>query len=192
MSAAEEIFDTLADIDLEAPEPDEPMPVPQGIEQASWYVRRLARLRDRMAENVSVANSERQRVDIWLAGVNGRLDDQAKALEDALAAWHRALLADDPKRRTIRLPFGKIVARKRPSRIEVDDDAFVPWAVANWPELVRVRHTPDKPYIREHVEFITDGSAGIAMDGEVIPGLARIEGEVAFSVDTDVEEVAGE
>lgn len=42
-----------------------------------------------------------------------------------LAEWHREVLAEDPRQKTLRLPHGALTPRKAPDRFEVDEEEFL-------------------------------------------------------------------
>lgn len=193
MTALEEYLIGEPDVD----EVDHELDVPANIEAADWQVRRLVRLRRRMAENEATAASEIQVIRTWLAEENARLQRSAAFFEQSLTAFHQQLLDDDPKRKTVSLPAGTLKARKHPDRVDVVDvDLFVRWAQAEKPELVRTKVEPDKTAIKKLLGVGPEagdpeiGSVGhILIDpatGEAAPGVYLVEGETSFAVDCDL------
>lgn len=194
MSALEEYLlgDPSAD-DL-----DEAPPAPENLEEADWQMRRLARLRRRMAENEAIAAAEIALIRKWLADENDKVERTAAFFETSLAAFHEHLLAEDPKRKTISLPAGTLKARKHPDRVDVIvPDLFVKWAQAEKPELVRTKVEPDKTAIKRLLSAgPSAGDYGLALvdpaTGEAAPGVVLVEGEVSFTVDVDIRKEVGE
>ena len=52
--------------------------------------------------------------------------------------WHRAVLADDPSRKSISLPCGTLKSVKQQPQWVFDDEVFIAWAREHAPSLVRV------------------------------------------------------
>lgn len=185
--------------DFTADELDDAPPIPDNIDEADWQLRRLARLRRRMAENEALAGARVALARKWLQEENGKLERHAAFFEQSLAAFHGHLLEADPKRKTVSLPAGTLKARKHPDRVDVIDDAiFVKWAAAERPELIRTKVEPNKAEIRRLLaKGPSAGDYGLALvdpaTGEAAPGVVLVEGETSFAVDTpDLTKEAGE
>lgn len=187
---------TLESFLIGEPEVDDVAEVaaPENLEQADWQVRKLARLRRLMADNDALASAEVARVREWLAEENGKLERQAAFYEDNLTNFHRALLEQDPKRKSISLPAGALKARKHPDRIEIlDVDVFVAWAAgAGRPEFIRTKVEPVKGEIKRLLAvgqaFADAGEilGHILIDpttGEAAQGVCLVPGEISFTVD---------
>lgn len=156
------------------------------LEHANWAVRKIAQHRAVLAESEALYDTERARLDAWRADQQARCADACEFLGGLLRRFHEDRLVDDPKAKTIRLPAGDLVARKAPDRIDVDLDAFVPWAQATGrDDLLRVKVEPDKPAIRQAVgDVMEDGRVVHGDTGEFMPGVTWIDGDVRFSVNT--------
>ena len=185
--------------DPTADEVDETPPVPDNIEEADWQVRRLARIRRRMAENEALAAAEIALARKWCQEENAKLERTASFFEQSLTAFHAQLLESDAKRKTVSLPGGTLKARKHPDRVDVvDADLFVRWAQAEKPELVRTKVEPDKSAIKRLLGAgPSAGERGLALvdpaTGEAAPGVVLVEGETSFAVDTpDLTKEVGE
>ena len=157
---------------------------PDSMEAADWQVRKLARLRRLMAENEAIANAEIQRIKVWLADENAKLERQAGFYEGNLELFHQALLEKDPKRKSIALPAGTLKARKHPDRLDVVDvDEFTAWALEERPEFVRIKHEPNKTEMKRLLGV--DGERVVdPTSGEPVPGVVCVAGEISFTVDT--------
>lgn len=163
------------------------------LEKADWAVRKIARERRRLAEERDLASCERARIDEWEAEQIERRTTATQYLEELLARYHRSVLDDDPKAKTIRLPSGELVSRKQPDSIVCDGgEDTIEWAEANAPELVIVKKSIDRskakqrlaPSDDEHAEGFT---AVDPATGEVVAGLWFKRGDVRFSVKTDAD-----
>lgn len=188
--------DELIEFDaIEPPEEDEVVPVmpPDNAEQANWQLRKLAQLRRQIAEVEQLAAAEIERTTRWRDRRVNTLDKQAQWYEAALATWHRALLEQDPQRKTISLPGGALKARKQPDQWVVDADIFLPWARENAPHLVRVKEEPAKSELKRwaitaiHTDHEVEVTAVARDSGERIPGVTVTRGGVSFTVDTEAQ-----
>src|SRR5215211_6592989 len=115
-----------------------------GPSEADWALRKLAQARLRIDENIALGKAEVERLTAWLSEANKSHQRDAEYFESILRNWHEEQLAADPKRKTVSLPGGKLVAAKNPDSIEIqDNDTFTEWAVEHRPEWVRTKHEPN-------------------------------------------------
>lgn len=167
--------------------------VVDSMEKADWAVRKIARERRRLAEAKDLAKAERARIDEWEAEQTKRCDDACAFFEDLLQNYHRRLLDDDPKAKTVRLPAGELVARKLPDSLICDGgDDSIAWAEEHAPDTVVVRKTVDRAKLKRRlglgpVERAEGFEAIDPTSGEVVPGFWFQIGTVTFKVRTDVE-----
>lgn len=146
----------------------------EDIASAEWALRKLCRARDRHAENARYVDAELDRLRAWLAQSQAELDDAEGFFGGRLEAWHRQLLEDDGRRKTVVLPSGALKARQSPARVEVaDGEAFVCCHGFDSP-LVRVTAKPDLVAVKR----------AVLTDGEALPGVEVVVGEVRFTVVT--------
>lgn len=143
---------------------------------AEWALRRLARAKRLIAEAEELAESERARIDMWLANERKRQERDVAFFEGALREFHASVLAEDPKRKTLEFPMGVLKARKVSDSVRVvDEAAFRDFAEGNGRvELLNIKVTPKLLAIRE----------AVLKDGEPIPGVEPVRGEgFTFSVE---------
>lgn len=191
MSALEQDLDEFGESpDFGAdPEP------PRDAEQANWRLRRLAKVRAEMAEVERVAQADIDRAEAWKAARLESLRADERWWAEGLEMWHRAVLSDDPSRKTISLPCGTLVARKQQPVWEFDDEAFLAWAVEHAPELVRVPEP--KPQVNKveakkvlvPVDPLGEGCGThvVTAEGEVVPGVTMTTRGPSFTVTTDTD-----
>lgn len=145
-------------------------------EKADWAVRKIARRRRQLGAAEEVAAAEQTRIAECITDERRRCADDTAFLAGLLEGWHRRLLEDDPKAKTVRLPAGELVARKQPDRVEVDTDVFLLSQEQGSP-LVRVKREPDKPEIMRHAR----------QTGEVPAGVTIEQGDVRFTIVTEAD-----
>lgn len=141
---------------------------------ANWALRKLARIRAEQEKNADLARLEIERVNAWLDEVNLQLGARAEFFEGHLIDYHRGLLAEDEKRKTVKLPAGTLSARKVPDNVEIADD-FLERAIDLFPEFIRTKKELDKRAVKE----------AVLNDGQILPGVTRIEGSINFSIKTE-------
>jgi hypothetical protein len=122
-----------ADVD---PDFDTAPAPPSDTARANSMLRHVDRLHRRRLDVLMLAEAETERVDLWLSGELAKIDGQVAWFEQALAAWHEAVLRDDPKAVTISLPAGRHIARTQQPEWEIDDSEFLVWAAAHHPVLI--------------------------------------------------------
>jgi hypothetical protein len=148
-----------------------------GMNEADWALRKLAQARWQMRQNEKLAAAEKERIREWLEAANTGPERDATYFESILRNWHEEQLAEDPKRKTISLPAGKLAAAKNPDSIEVGSE-FIPWALEHRPEWVRTKHEPNKTEIKE--------AAGVDPEtGEIAPGVSVVPGELRWKAVTE-------
>lgn len=202
MSAVEQDLDEY----MAGPDPDydqAPEP-PQGADDIDQRLRRLARIRADIAEVDAHVAATVARAQMWAksrldgddpdsqyGGLRGRERWEVEGLE----MWHRAVLADDPSRKTISLPCGTLKSRVQQPEWVFDDEVFIAWAAEHAPELVRIpepKPQVDKTAAKKALIPATSGDCAeapaVTEGGEVVPGVTVTVRGPSFTVVT--EEVA--
>lgn len=171
------------------PDFDAPPEPPQDAERADMQLRRLAKVRAEMAQIGEHARAQIARIDEWHARRVEVLANRERWLVEGLEMWHRAVLADDPSRKSISLPCGTLKSRVQQPVWEFDDEVFIAWAVEHAPSLVRIPEP--KPQVDKAAakkELIAD-AAGLDLvvtsDGEMVPGVTVTVRPPSFSVATE-------
>ena len=190
MSAIEQDLDEY----LTGPDPDydtDPEP-PQDADEANRRLRRLARIRGDIAQVEETAARQIEQVNAWAERRYEVLHNRARWEQDGLEMWHRAVLADDPSRKTISLPCGTLKSRVQQPVWEFDDEIFICWAEDHAPDLLRVRSQVDKAAAKKALfpANPADGSEAptLTADGEVVPGVTVQVRPPSFTVVTEVGE----
>jgi Bacteriophage Mu Gam like protein len=148
------------------------------VSAADWALRKLGQARKRMAENDSLADQEMQRIADWQREANKPHERDVEYFESLLWTWHEEQLAEDPKRKNISLPAGKLSAAKNPDSVVIDDtDKFIPWALENEPDWVRTKYEPIKTEIKK--------AGGVTENGEIAPGVSIIPGDMRWKAETE-------
>lgn len=161
---------------------------PQDADRADEQLRRLAKVRAEMAQIGDHARAKIDRINEWHARRVEVLANRERWLAEGLEMWHRAVLADDPSRKTISLPCGTLKSRVQQPVWEFDDETFIAWAAEHEPGLVRIpepkpavdRNAAKKALVVANGTVLSDG-------GEVVPGVTVSVRPPSFSVVTEQE-----
>jgi len=189
---------------LAGPEPDydQPPEAPQDADRADEQLRRLAKVRAEIDQVEAHARAKIDQIDAWrrqrLHGDDdhtyGGLMGRERWLAEGLEMWHRAVLADDPSRKTISLPCGTLKSRVQQPEWVFDDEVFIAWAAEHAPELVRVpvpKPRVDKTAAKKALIPATSGDCAeapaVTEGGEVVPGVTVTVRPPSFSVVTEQE-----
>lgn len=188
MTAAE--YDAWADLDdaMNGPDPDyttEPVPL-DDAEQANRALGRVARARRALAKDHDMWEAQRSQLDDWFAR-RKEIHENAEAWNlRQLEGWHRALLDQDPTRKSVDLPNGVLKSVAGQAKWEFDTATFVPWAMSTegFEDLVRVTYAPEKAAAKKALDVQGEKAVDPAT-GEVVPGVTVQPGERSFTANTD-------
>lgn len=169
-------------LDYDTPDDElESVPVAD-LHRADYVLGLIGRARRVRDEELDVIRAERDRLDLLATAIKERCARVEDWYGPQLSSFHRALLADDPKRRTISLPHGTLRARAQQDEWTFGPE-FTEWAEASGrDDLVRVKVEPDRTAAKKRLLVLSDGRA--ALDGEVVPGVSVQGREPKFEVVT--------
>lgn len=150
------------------------------LNEAAWAMKKLAHYRGLQDQARSTAQTEIAHINQWLTAEVDRHERDASYFEGLLIRFHQDQMSEaldaaggdwsKVEGKSRHLPDGLIVARKAPTRVDVDLDAFLAWGPPD--ELVRTKTEPDKKAILAHA----------ATTGEIPGGVEIVDGEITFSV----------
>ena len=153
-----------------APEQEHVGFVVRDMATADWALRKIARSQAKVDEVAAYVEWERQQLDRILSEAKDRHASTVGFFGPLLEEWHRKRLEEDPKEKTIRLRSGELVARRSPDTVRVlDSDGFVCAHGFDSP-LVNVKAVPNLSAVK----------AAVLKDGESLPGVEVVPGEVVF------------
>lgn len=162
---------------------------------AEWAMRKLAKAQADADEANRQYRAELDRINTWVDREHDRIGRDASFFASLLIDWHRRLcdaeLAeagswDKVRHKTRRLPSGEVSARQAPdSWAATDEPAFIAWAEANRPALVKVEKSAKISEAKKALVAKEIFGTHMALDphtGEVVPGITVTPGEVHYSV----------
>lgn len=139
-----------------------------GLETAAWASRKAAAARRKQAEVRAWAAAEKARIDAVAASEAARFERDAEFFEGHLADYLAREIAAGRKTKSLELPGGTIKLTARQPKIDVDAEAFLPWAAQSHPDLVRTKVEVDKATLKKVATLADDGV--VVIDGEIVPG----------------------
>lgn len=184
------------DFDYEADPPEiDPGDVDWQL-HANEALRRIAFWEGRQAEDDHTFQRELARLTVWHEKRSQVTNQRIGWHKLSLIGLHKALLEDDPKRKTIVLPYGTLKARvsKTPRFSITDKDAFLQWCETNTlvDELCIVERRPSLDKIKDFPAFVHDELTAGAdphpvrdnLTAELVPGVSVWLASPTFSQDT--------
>ncbi len=177
-----DIIDFLADDDTPQGEEARQRFVIDTEEKAEWALLKLRKIRAEQERRYAIAQAEQERITQWLNLQLTRWQADESFFLGALEGYHRRVLEQDPKAKSISLPAGKLKSIQGQPRVEVSDmGAFVDWARAYERfDLMRVSYEPVKAAIKS---LPVNEGVPVTEDGEIVPGVEVIEGQRSFKVE---------
>lgn len=155
-------------------------------EKADWALRKLAKIRRQRQENRRLAGAEIDKVKAWLAAEEERLERDEDYFLGLLADYHRRVLAEDPKAKTVRLPHGRLLMRAQPPEFERDEERLLEWLDARgMAEFVRTKREPDWQRLKPLVAATPGGAVVVADTGEVVEGVRATIRPPKFAAETE-------
>lgn len=199
MPKPDELEDAVLHAFDELDEPEEESPGRWHIDNAGsadWTIRHLIRARSALAK--VNADADRQvaaineavapfiePIETWRAEQTEKLAKEAGNWEALLVEYHRQVLSEDKDAISIVRPHGTLKSRKLPDKWEFDEPAFIAWAAAHAPELVRVKEEIDKPLVKKVVMAKPDGTFGMAGVEGSAQGITVTVGDRRFEIETE-------
>lgn len=166
--------------------------VPDQIAQADRHMRAIARLE-------TLAGEVRTAFATEIGRLEARLDEQIERIQrdiqwhkQPLVQLHAAILADNPKRKTLVLPAGTVRSRTShtPKLRLFDSEAALNWAADNDRGMLRVTYRFDLVAAAAKLRPVGELSPGdtspaVTEGGEIVPGVEFVLPGTSFVVEPD-------
>jgi len=151
--------------------------------QACWALRKLKKLIDEQSGNKTLAEKEIQRISDWLESENGKLQKSIDFFKGLLEYYFRnVVLAEDPKLKTLSLPYGKLKIRDQTPEFKYDEDTLLKWVRQNSPEMLEFNPKVNKTALKKEAEIVEDKLV-FKKTGEIIDGVKVEKRLPKFTVD---------
>jgi len=177
-----ELMEDLPEELPETPEQKERFRV-KDKEQAEWCLRQISRLMREQKEIESTAQAEIEKITAWKNDQTESIQKSISFFEYLLIEYHQQILKENPKAKTIKLPSGRLEARKAQPEYQRDKETMLSWVEQNRPEYIVVKKDINWSGLKKILKY--RNGTGIDPDtGEVVPGLKVIERGMTFRVKT--------
>jgi len=154
------------------------------LSKATWAMRRLRGVVAQIEANVEIAKAEQARIEAWQESVNKSLLNDRLYFETILTNYLREERKNDPSKKTVSTPYGKITSRMTQPKWEVAEQ-LTDWLLNHHDTLVRVKYEVDKSELKK--TFPIEGTVAVnPMTGEVIPFITIIPSEVSYKVEVEL------
>lgn len=151
---------------------------------AIWALRKLKKITNEQKEIADTAAEEIGRIRTWQSGEEKRLQGEMAYFEGLLTDYHRRLLEDNPKAKTVKLPHGVLKARAQQPEFVRDESALLTWIKAQRPEFVVTKESADWAGLKK-IAVAAGSSLVDPASGEIIGGVTVVERPDKFSVEVD-------
>ena len=138
------------------------------LQGATWALRKLRALNEKIAEINTLAIEEISRINEWAEKEVKSLNDDKEYFEGLLSAYYVEERAKDKKFK-LSTPYGKVTSRKTTKYIYEDEQAVMDYCNLNEIDAIRVKEELDKTAFKK---LCKDGVNQAT--GEIIPGV-RVE-----------------
>lgn len=157
----------------------------EALERASWHMRMAARLTAEKDQLTAVYQAEMDRLTERIQHRRRILDQRIAWHEEPVKALHLNIVARNPKRKTIDLPYGtsKVRVPATPRVVITDKPALLAWAENTHPDLL------SRDINVTAVKTIAQATRSGPLDpnGEVIPGVEFVLDAPSWSSNYDTE-----
>lgn len=121
------------------------------LQSADWCVRKALEAEARIRERTEYVKAKIERAKQVLAEENAKDEKTVEYMAELLEPFAWETLTG--KTRTLKLANGTISLRKRPDKLDIDDEqAVIDWCKANAPECIVVKESLDKRALKARHE----------------------------------------
>ena len=149
-------------------------------EKAIWAMRKISTIDQGIEEIDKAADAEVERVNTWRAEEIKRISSQRSFFEGLLEGYHRRIMADNPKQKTIKLPHGQLQIRAQQPEFVRDDKKIIEWADKEMPAVITREPKLDWGTLKDSLKIVEN--MAMTSQGEVIPGITVVPRGDKFSV----------
>jgi phage host-nuclease inhibitor protein Gam len=154
--------------------------VVDSMEKAIWAMRKIANIDLSVEEVNKAADAEIERINAWRDEEVRIISSQRKFFEGLLEGYHRRIMAENPKKKTIKLPHGQLQIRAQKPDFIRDDEKIIKWAEKEMPKVVIRKPKLDWSALKDSLKV--DGSMAFSSNGEIIPGITVVPRGDKFNI----------
>lgn len=158
------------------------------LDSLDWAFRKVASYRLDLAEQEAYAKAQIEKINTWLAAERAKAERNIGFFEHLVVEYHASILAENPKKKSISTPNGKVQSTTRKPSIIKPDDASLPqiieYAEQNaFSQFVEVKKELKWAEFKKHLT-LTDDLKVVDSNGQIVDGIPLSEGGTSFKITT--------
>ena len=162
--------------------------VVDGLEKLSWVMRKVAYYQKEIDEVNALSELEIERINKWKEKKLQELESSKNFLSNKAFDYHEKVLMQDPKKKSISTPYGKVKSTTRkPSVEKVNEEELKAYVRVNKPYLLEVQQLEKLNWadLKKQLNIVeVDGNVMVLdEDGQVVNGVSVKQGETTFKVE---------
>ena len=159
------------------------------LDSLDWAFRKIANYRNEFAEQEAYAKEQIRKINDWLAKERAKNERNIGFFEHLVTEYHASILAENPKKKSISTPNGKVQSTTRkPSIVKPDADSLpqlIEYAEQNaFDQFVEVKKELKWVEFKKHLT-LTDDLKVVDSNGQIVEGIPLSEGGTSFKITTD-------
>jgi hypothetical protein len=157
-----------------------------GLGTATWAMERVQELARRQKEIELLTEERVERLQAWAAEQVDALQRDREFFEGHLKGYALSLRREDPRRKSVSTPFGRVATREPAVRWEIHgDDLALEWARKHRPDLIRTVESVPLADLKGVLEVTDEGVVDPEL-GEVLPWVTAQRGDLTAKVVVDL------
>lgn len=149
------------------------------ISSAEWCLKRIAWHQKHKADALAFVESEKAKLDEYLAKVNSEENGSIEYFTELLKPFAMEQLQGS-KKKTVNLPSGSLSFKKQSPEFVKNDEELLAFAKESVPEFVKIKESVDWGEMKK--ECIIAGNRLVTKDGEIVQGVTVNERDDTFTV----------
>ncbi|MCH7321752.1 host-nuclease inhibitor Gam family protein [Solibacillus sp. MA9] len=154
----------------------------------NWAFRKMSAIHAKVNDVKALAQAERERIDKYELSELAKYENDLAYFTQKITEYHATVLADDPKAKSIKTPYG--VAKSTSSKAapeKADEQALIQYAKSNEIDVVEVKTTESLKWaeLKKTLSVVeSDGELVVVdSDGQRVPGVTVKPPSVSFKVE---------
>lgn len=158
------------------------------LSSLDWAFRKLAANNAELSEKEAFAKAELEKITSWINAERAKTEHANGFFEHLVTEYHASVLAEDPKKKSLSTPNGKIQSTTRkPSIVKPEKDSLpqlVEYAEQNeFTDFVEVKKELKWTEFKKELT-LTDDLKVVDSNGQVVPNIPISEGGTTFKITT--------
>ncbi|MER1998401.1 MAG: host-nuclease inhibitor Gam family protein [Lysinibacillus sp.] len=158
----------------------------ENLEGLDWAFRKVAIYQNELAEQEAYAKAQIEKITSWLDAERAKAGRNIEYFELLIKQYHAKILAENPKKKSISTPNGKVQSTTRkPSIVKPEKDSLpqlIEYAKANdFTEYVEVKEELKWTDFKKELK-LTDDLKVVDSNGQVVEGIPVNEGGTSFKI----------